>query len=399
MKGLESWQGACVAKRENSPLELTERILQHGGFDPQQVLVPNEMFFLRGSIRWGLQIRGFLTNKEVQSLAEHTAAEVAAAVSQPPVVCLNHRDVTESNFYSERATSGHSQCLRNSGGAEALASRLSGSQSISIGTFAVGTDRRPRDGDVPEEAAAAAAESGVAAKGSQMDELLKEIESRVHQVCGLPPDHGTAHQLLSYSSNGSAYDRHTDCSSKENEPQAGDLVFGEKLSGERAFTTLGLLSDSFEGGATSFPLLGLELRVKAGDLLVWQNLARASTTSVRLETKVPVSPAGPLAGASPLDVMYRCDKELTHSSKELLSTNDGNAGKMAWQRWYSLREEAFLSERRPWLHALESRQPWQSILACDAVGSARELHLSTIPLHEPTFSCRLYGYWPYASGN
>jgi hypothetical protein len=47
------------------------------------------------------------------------------------------------------------------------------------------------------------------------------------------------------------------------------------MVGERAFTTLALLNDDFgPGGATAFPKLGLSVKVKAGDLIVWQNLER-----------------------------------------------------------------------------------------------------------------------------
>ena len=65
------------------------------------------------------------------------------------------------------------------------------------------------------------------------------------------------------------------------DPQA----FAEEIArhGQRAATVLIYLNDSFEGGETSFPRLGLNHRGKTGDALVFSNVDGAGMPDDRAQ--------------------------------------------------------------------------------------------------------------------
>lgn len=54
------------------------------------------------------------------------------------------------------------------------------------------------------------------------------------------------------------------------------------LANQREWTAIAYLNDSFEGGATAFPELGLSLRLGAGDLLVFRNSGPGQQPDVRM---------------------------------------------------------------------------------------------------------------------
>lgn len=223
---------------------------------------------------------------------------------------------------------------------------------------------------------------------------------------------------------------------------------------DRAFTTLALLSEDFEGGETTFPELGKALsrataaggggggfggldvnpsfavRVRAGDLLVWANVGSSRTQQAAFEdVDDPFGLPGPMHRA------YRCSKLMTHSSNPIKPRHgfrDGGGGdggrgreyrdegqkgenddgadngspggslsghKLAWQRWYAMVEQPFASERRAWTFEVPTRAPFQPILGCDSIGHAAHQHLHEIPPGEPSTSCRFYSEWPYKDGS
>ena len=213
---------------------------------------------------------------------------------------------------------------------------------------------------------------------------------------------------------------------------------------KRAFTTIALLNDDFgEGGATAFPNLGIEVKVAAGDLIVWQNLERhlppgATLASVQARRE---SGEGPRPKA-----LYSCNHLSQHASthvdpadahaafeagkrrkaaarlagyavdeaslegggsgveeEEEEGEEEGEAswvGKLAWQRWYSLHHSGFVGERVPWTQRLGRRHALQPIMSCDPVGaetfrSDMKRSAGKKEGEEPTVSCRVYSHCPF----
>lgn len=73
-------------------------------------------------------------------------------------------------------------------------------------------------------------------------------------------------QLLSYSK-GQKYEPHFDAFDKS---KSDWTHYGK--GGQRVYTVMGYLNDLYDGGETSFPTLGIDIKPRRGRLLVWSNV-------------------------------------------------------------------------------------------------------------------------------
>lgn len=90
---------------------------------------------------------------------------------------------------------------------------------------------------------------------SREDPVIKPIIERVSKLTGVPHAHAEKLQVVKYQPNG-FYNEHHDAAC---DPGKTSYEF-EQNGGQRKVTMLIYLSDEFEGGATKFPKLDLELK-------------------------------------------------------------------------------------------------------------------------------------------
>ncbi len=101
----------------------------------------------------------------------------------------------------------------------------------------------------------------------EADVVVQSLDLRVAAALGHPAENGEGFALLRYQV-GQQYLPHCDWIDPEREATRADL----ERWGQRVATCVVYLNDGFEGGATAFPELGIELRGGAGDALVWDNV-------------------------------------------------------------------------------------------------------------------------------
>jgi prolyl 4-hydroxylase len=97
---------------------------------------------------------------------------------------------------------------------------------------------------------------GAAFVPHEADLVVQEITRRIATASGTEQDHAEALYVMRYAP-GQQYRPHV------------DALPG--LKNQREWTAIAYLNDTFEGGATAFPDLGLSLRLQAGDLLVFKD--------------------------------------------------------------------------------------------------------------------------------
>lgn len=101
----------------------------------------------------------------------------------------------------------------------------------------------------------------------EADVVVQSLDLRVAAVLGHPAENGEGFALLRYQT-GQQYLPHCDWIDPERTATRADL----DRWGQRVATCVVYLNDGFEGGATGFPELGLELRGGVGDALAWDNV-------------------------------------------------------------------------------------------------------------------------------
>jgi prolyl 4-hydroxylase len=101
----------------------------------------------------------------------------------------------------------------------------------------------------------------------EADAVVQSLDLRVAAALGHPAEHGEGLALLRYQV-GQQYLPHCDWIDPQREATQADLA----RWGQRIATCVVYLNDGFEGGATAFPELGLELRGAVGDAFTWDNL-------------------------------------------------------------------------------------------------------------------------------
>ena len=113
--------------------------------------------------------------------------------------------------------------------------------------------------------------------------LVSAIERRLGALTHWPVTHGEGLQILRYR-NGQEYRPHFDAFPESN---AGDVH--TRRGGQRVNTVLVYLQTPDEGGATSFPVAGLDLRPSQGDAIVFRNVTRTGKCDqASLHSGVPV---------------------------------------------------------------------------------------------------------------
>lgn len=100
---------------------------------------------------------------------------------------------------------------------------------------------------------------------SQLDLVLQRIRNRIASAIGAPIFYLEVPQLLRYCV-GEEFTDHCDFLDPDTVPAEIEA------RGQRAATVLVYLNDDYEGGETSFPLIGLNHRGRTGDGLVFSNL-------------------------------------------------------------------------------------------------------------------------------
>lgn len=424
---------------------------------PEGVSIPGTHTVLRAEALDGQEgsfaplfiVRDFLSPSEVTLLRTHTSDRFTETGPssflgrQSPIVCLTHNDFKKSAIFQRHAIPGHPYCLDSRASQAISASKALGLERHSSVSLSVWEGRE--SGNDPTSATRA----GTIDDADDVDirNLFAALEGRVEALMGLSRQQAYNHQLLVYPE-GAEYASHTDCTVPEDRHHdavahlSADGTRGggnhilrktEDAKHDRAFTTLALLSDDFDGGETIFPELlneaqrnevramvpgnesggkphsttpAYSLRVRAGDLLVWSNVELFSLESSSYGSReYRCSPRMAHAGSqvrllenSKPKKPYTCSSIAGGSSADSDSDSLPLAGhKIVWQRWYSMLEIPFQRERRAWEFKLPTRRPYQPILGCDTVGEASRKHLSELRAGSASTSCRLYSEWPYAN--
>jgi hypothetical protein len=101
----------------------------------------------------------------------------------------------------------------------------------------------------------------------EADVVVQSLDLRVASSLGHPAENGEGLALLRYQV-GQQYLPHCDWIDPEREATRADL----ERWGQRIATCVVYLNDSFEGGTTEFPKLGLEFRGGVGDAFIWDNV-------------------------------------------------------------------------------------------------------------------------------
>lgn len=104
----------------------------------------------------------------------------------------------------------------------------------------------------------------------ETDVILQLVNARIAAAVGLPPDFQEATNVLHYAA-GEEYRPHYDFIDPD-VPQYADAV---RREGQRAVTCLVYLNEAFEGGETDFPRAKVRFRGRAGDALLFMNVARS----------------------------------------------------------------------------------------------------------------------------
>lgn len=98
------------------------------------------------------------------------------------------------------------------------------------------------------------------------DPFVRKLQRRIDDLLGIDPSYGETIQGQRYMV-GQEFQAHTDWF-------PGNTPYWEtekKRGGQRAFTTMAFLNPVEEGGATSFPRLGMGIEPRPGVLLIWNN--------------------------------------------------------------------------------------------------------------------------------
>jgi prolyl 4-hydroxylase len=97
--------------------------------------------------------------------------------------------------------------------------------------------------------------------------LIRVADDRIHQVIGIPREVGEPIQGQRYAV-GQQFKPHWDYF-LPNEPYYPEA---HKQGGQRTWTAMAFLNEPEEGGHTQFPEVGVSIRPRAGNLLIWNNL-------------------------------------------------------------------------------------------------------------------------------
>ena len=99
------------------------------------------------------------------------------------------------------------------------------------------------------------------------DALVAEVDRKIVELLGLPPDLGETPQGQRYAA-GQEFKPHTDTF----EPGGYDFYVHTADAGQRTWTAMIYLNAPEDGGATRFKTIGKTIQPEIGKLLAWNNL-------------------------------------------------------------------------------------------------------------------------------
>lgn len=99
------------------------------------------------------------------------------------------------------------------------------------------------------------------------DPLVRAVNARLHDITGIPLDHGEPLQGQRYDV-GQEFKAHTDYF----EPTGVDFEKFCSVAGQRTWTVMIYLNDVEAGGATRFKAIDKIIQPETGKLLAWSNL-------------------------------------------------------------------------------------------------------------------------------
>lgn len=97
--------------------------------------------------------------------------------------------------------------------------------------------------------------------------VVAEVESRLSQLTGIDPIHGELLQGQRYSV-GQEFKTHHDFFHTDQRYWLEQVVTG----GQRTWSAMAFLNEPDEGGRTNFPIAGIEVTPRTGNLLIWNNM-------------------------------------------------------------------------------------------------------------------------------
>ncbi|XP_041479070.1 uncharacterized protein LOC121426751 isoform X1 [Lytechinus variegatus] len=240
------------------------------------------------------KIEGFLTDRECSGLMRVHQHYLTKTSSQNPIICFDslstlRRHIQDAGMkgvtVSYKDFTEGTACI-NSSFSERLGSSLTWSRSTSF---------------YPTES-----------------KFSTVFEDRVFQATGLEQSNGGKFQVTSYPE-GIGYKTHTDC------------TLGNQDKRDRFATILVYLQDVEEGGETKFPELGISVKPKRGQAIVWNNMNSNG----------------------------ECEPISVHEAAQVMKGH-----KYIIQRWYYYQSFAYLGRRAP-EPALPARAPGQPRVSCD----------------------------------
>ena len=99
------------------------------------------------------------------------------------------------------------------------------------------------------------------------DPLVRQIESKFHDLLGIQPEHGETFQGQRYAV-GQQFKLHHDFF----HPEESYWPEMERSGGQRTWTAMVFLNTPEGGGQTAFENAGIKITPRAGNLLTWNNL-------------------------------------------------------------------------------------------------------------------------------
>ena len=128
-------------------------------------------------------------------------------------------------------------------------------------------DARRRPSEIADDVGIAGFRTSETCDLSNSDPLVAEVDRRIVELLGLPPEQGEALQGQRYAA-GQEFKPHTDTF----EPGGYDFYVHTADSGQRTWTAMIYLNRPEDGGATRFKTIGKTIQPETGKLLAWNNL-------------------------------------------------------------------------------------------------------------------------------
>jgi hypothetical protein len=111
----------------------------------------------------------------------------------------------------------------------------------------------------------------------ELDLVVVLARAKIAAAVGVTPHALETLQVLHYAP-GQAFDQHYDYL----DPATPGIAEEIAVAGQRIATFLTYLNDGYEGGETSFPLLGLDYKGRTGDALVFANITNTGEMDRRM---------------------------------------------------------------------------------------------------------------------